>query len=47
MPLTVKGRKILGSMRKTYGLKKGKRVFYASANKGRITGVHGRKRRRK
>jgi len=47
MPLTVKGRKILGSMRKTYGPKKGKRVFYASANKGRITGVHGKRKRRK
>jgi hypothetical protein len=47
MPLTSKGRKILGSMRKTYGKKRGTSVFYASANKGRITGVHGRKRRRK
>lgn len=44
MPLTKKGRKILGSMRKTYGKKRGKQVFYASANKRRITGVH-RKRR--
>ena len=40
MPLTAKGKKILKSMRKQYGSKKGKRVFYASANKGRIRGVH-------
>jgi hypothetical protein len=46
MPLTRKGSKILRNMRKTYGKKRGTSVFYASA-KGRITGVHGRKRRRK
>lgn len=40
MPLTKKGKKILRRMRKSYGTKKGKRVFYASANKKRITGVH-------
>lgn len=39
MPLTSKGNKILGSMQKTYGDKKGKQVFYASANAGKITGV--------
>jgi len=47
MPLTKKGRKIMRAMRRTYGAKKGRRVFYASANKGRIRGVHGRRRRRK
>lgn len=41
MPLTEKGKKIMGHMRKEYGKKKGKNVFYASANKGTITGVHG------
>ena len=39
MPLTDKGEKILGSMKKQYGKEKGKSVFYASANKGTITGV--------
>jgi len=38
MPLTEKGKKI--TMKKKYG-KKAKRVFYASANAGTITGVHG------
>ena len=40
MPLTSKGTSILRSMVKTYGAKKGKQVFYASANKGTIKGVH-------
>jgi hypothetical protein len=44
MPLTKKGYKIMRAMTRSYGPKKGKRVFYASANKGRIRGVHGRKR---
>ena len=39
-PLTAKGRKILEKMKKEYGAKKGKQVFYASAKKGTITGVH-------
>jgi len=39
MPLTKKGAKILKSMRKTYGAKKGESVFYASQNKGTISGV--------
>lgn len=30
-------------MKKQYGVKKGKKVFYASANKGTITGVHGKR----
>ncbi len=48
MPKTAKGRKIMRAMKKTYGKKKGERVFYASANKGTIQGVHhGRKRRRR
>jgi hypothetical protein len=40
MPLTKKGKKIMKSMKKQYGKKKGEQVFYASANKGIITGVH-------
>lgn len=39
MPLTKKGNKIMGSMRKQYGAKKAKQVFYASRNAGKITGV--------
>jgi hypothetical protein len=50
MPLTKKGKKIMGEMKKEYGPEKAKRVFYASANKGTIKGVHGKssggKRRR-
>lgn len=44
MPLTKKGKKILASMKKQYGAKKGKEVFYASQKKGVIKGTHkGRK----
>lgn len=39
MPLTKKGTKVMKSMKKTYGTEKGKKVFYASRNKGKITGV--------
>jgi hypothetical protein len=41
VPLKAKGAEILEAMRKTYGSeKKAEQVFYASANKGTITGVH-------
>lgn len=40
MPLTKKGKKIMGAMKKTYGdTKKAKSVFYASVNKGNIKGA--------
>lgn len=40
MPLTSKGEKILGAMRKQYGSEeKAKEVFYASKNAGKISGV--------
>jgi hypothetical protein len=39
MPLTPKGKKIMNAMKRKYG-KKAKQVFYASANKGTIQGVH-------
>ena len=39
MPLTKKGKKIKKSMSKTYGAKKGEKVFYASINKGKIKGA--------
>lgn len=47
MPLTPKGKKIMKAMKKTYGAKKAKEVFYASANEGKITGVHGKSKRQK
>ena len=47
MPLNEKGKKIMKSMRKQYGKKKGETVFYASKNKGVIKGVEKRKTRRK
>jgi hypothetical protein len=46
MPLTKKGHKILGAMDKEYGAKKGKQVFYASINKGKLKGVEGRKHKK-
>lgn len=40
MPLTAKGKKILASMKKSYGSnKKAKSVFYASINKGTVKGA--------
>jgi len=40
MPLTKKGAKIKRAMVKHYGKKKGTQVFYASARKKKIRGVH-------
>lgn len=39
MPLTTKGQKIMSSMKRTYGGKKGEQVFYATANAGKIKNV--------
>ena len=39
MPLTDKGEKIMQSMKRTYGGKKGEEVFYATRNAGKIAGV--------
>ena len=39
MPLTKKGSEIKSAMTKEYGEKKGKQVFYASINKGKIHGA--------
>ena len=47
MPLTDKGQKIMSAMKKQYGSDKGESVFYASRNKGVITGVEGRKKANK
>ena len=48
MPLTKKGAKIMRAMKKSFGSgAKAKRVFYASANKGAISGVHRKRKSRK
>ena len=39
MPLTEKGKKIMKSIKKQYGNKKGEAVFYASKNKKKIKSV--------
>lgn len=43
MPLTPKGHEIMSNMTKKYGAKKGKQVFYASRNAGKIKGVDKRR----
>lgn len=47
MPLTKKGAEIKKAMQNEYGSKKGEKVFYASANKGTIKGVHKTKKAKK
>lgn len=48
VPMTKKGAKIRRAMRKFYGKKKGDQVYFASVNKGTITGAEkGRRRRRR
>ena len=42
MPQTKKGKKILKNMKKTYGEKKGKEVYYASIVKGKVKGAEGK-----
>ena len=39
MPLSEKGKKIIKSMHEKYGKKEGDSVFYASINKGTVTGA--------
>jgi len=39
MPLSKKGEKILKMMKKQYGTKKGKQIFYATERKGKIKGI--------
>lgn len=46
MPLTKKGQKVMRAMKKSYGAAKGKQVFYASENAGKLAGVHQAKARR-
>ena len=47
MPLTEKGRKIMAAMKSQYGEDKGERVFYASRNKGTISGVEKARQKKK
>lgn len=47
MPMTKKGKKILRNMEKEYGTRRGKSVFWASKNKGKIAGVEKRRTQRK
>ena len=44
VPLNAKGAKVMNAMKKQYGDKRGESVFYASANKGTIKGVEGKRR---
>lgn len=44
MPLTSKGKKIMAEMKKEYG-QKAEQVFYASKNKGTISGVEHKKKK--
>lgn len=46
MPLSAKGKKIMANMRKQYG-NRAEEVFYRSANKGIITGVHAKSKSKK
>ena len=39
MPLNKKGKKIITSMTKRYGKKKGEAIFYAMENSGKLKGV--------
>jgi hypothetical protein len=46
VPLTKKGKKVMGEMKDEYGPEKGERVFYATVNTGKLRGVHeGQKKR--
>lgn len=42
MPLTAKGSEVMSAMQREYGAEKGKSVFYASKNAGKISGVEDR-----
>ncbi len=41
--MTPKGRKIMKAMKSEYGDEKGEKVFYASKNAGKISGVEGKR----
>ena len=46
MPLTKKGKQIMEAMQSEYGKERGQRVFYASANAGKIKGVDFKRKKR-
>jgi hypothetical protein len=39
MPMSKEGKKMMNSMKKTYGKKKAKKVFNAMENQGRVPGM--------
>ena len=43
MPLNTKGRRIMESMKQTYGVKRARRVYFASKAKGVIGAVEKRR----
>jgi len=47
MPLSKKGAKIHAAMVEQYGAKRGEEIFYASKNKGTISGVDKPKKKKK
>jgi hypothetical protein len=47
MPLTPKGKKIMKSMKKTYGAEKAKQVFYAMIEEKKLKGVEAKKKGKK
>jgi len=49
MPLTKSGKSVLASMKKQYGAKKGKQVFYASIQAGKkgSKSWHGKSKKKK
>lgn len=44
MPLTPKGKKVEGKLTAEYGPKKGKNVFYALIQSGKLKGAEGKKK---
>lgn len=46
MPLTKKGKKVKKAMQKSYGKKKGEKIYYATENKGKVKGLKKKKRKK-
>jgi hypothetical protein len=45
VPLTPKGKKMMSSMKKQYGMKKGKSIFYATVRKKKLKGMERKKKK--
>ena len=45
VPLTKKGKKMMSSMKKQYGTKKGESVFYATVRKKKLKGMESKKKK--